>query len=92
MIKYNHLDLLNERQLNYIPIHFVRTKLVDSFTVINFEKIVLWIKSKLDGRFFLLKAPMISNNDKLKSEYIVGFEDPKELTYFILACPHIRRN
>jgi hypothetical protein len=28
---------------------------------------------------------------KLKSMSILGLEDQKEMTYFMLACPHVRR-
>ena len=28
----------------------------------------------------------------LKSTTFMAFEDQKELTYFMLACPHLRRN
>jgi hypothetical protein len=88
MIKYNHLDFLNERQLNYMPAHFATTKLPEYCV----SETTSWIKSKLGGRFFVLRIPTISNNDKLITEFVVGFEDQKELTYFMLACPHLRRN
>jgi hypothetical protein len=90
MIEYNYLDLLKERQLNWIPIHFSKTKIADS-ELWNKEKLLSWVRSKLKGRFSLIKSPMISKNDKLQSELVIAFEDQKELTYFLLACPYIRR-
>jgi len=44
------------------------------------------------GRFYIKRQPGISQDGKLKTATYVGFEDHKELTYFMLACPHIRRN
>jgi hypothetical protein len=34
----------------------------------------------------------VIENEKLKSSLIVAFEDHSEMTYFMLACPHLRRN
>lgn len=90
MIEYNYLDLLKERQLNWIPVHFTKTKILES-EIWNKEKLASWIRSKLKGRFSLVKTPMITD-DSLKSELIVAFEDQRELTYFMLACPYLRRN
>jgi hypothetical protein len=36
--------------------------------------------------------PHVDQEGKLKSATFVAFEDHKELTYFMLACPHLRRN
>jgi hypothetical protein len=49
------------------------------------------IEQKLVGRFSIVSSPQIENTTgKLKISTFVGFEDEKELTYFMLACPHIR--
>lgn len=42
-----------------------------------------WIQYKLAGRFCII--------DTDPKTITIGFEDEKELTYFVLACPHIRR-
>ena len=49
------------------------------------------IKTKLKGRFYLQKTPGIGTDSKVRSVTYLGFEDHKELTYFMLACPHLRR-
>lgn len=92
MNEYNNLDLLKERQLSIVPIHFTKTSLGNMDPFFNVDKILFWIRTKLKGRFSLVKTPMISTNDRVKSEFIVAFEDPKEMTFFILGCPYIRRN
>jgi hypothetical protein len=45
----------------------------------------------LKGRFSLAKMPVIDSQDKLKSSLVIAFEDHSEMTYFMLACPHLRR-
>ena len=90
MIDYNHLDLIGERELSWIPPHFSQTTLSEREEW-NRNALVSWIQAKLRGRFSLVKTPVIGSNDKLKSTLVVGFEDHSEMTYFMLACPHLRR-
>jgi len=89
-VKYNYLDLLRIRQLTWMPINFHNAKISES-EILNTNEILNWIRTKLDGRFFLSNVPNINQDSKLKSSLIVGFEDDKELTYFMLACPFLRR-
>ncbi len=90
MFEYNPLDVLDKRAVNFMPPHFSKIKVGDvSFMEQELEH---WIRNKLRGRYFISRAPTIGSDDKLKSAVFVGFEDQKELTYFMLACPHLRRN
>jgi hypothetical protein len=83
------LDILNQRKIKTAPSHFGKMKLGEvSFYV---EEIESWIRNKLSGRFFIQKLPSILDDGKLKTGVYVGFEDHKELTYFMLACPYLRR-
>lgn len=93
MIAVNPLDILRKRELTTMPPHFVKTKCsLDNFITIDADQdIRTWITAKLNGRFAIVKLPGIAADNKLKSIRYVGFEDHKELTYFMLACPHIRR-
>lgn len=53
----------------------------------NLEKSIIdWIEDKLNGRFYVGKTINESNTIGLK----IGFEDAKELSYFTLACPHLK--
>lgn len=90
MIDYNPLDLIKERELDWIPVHFSKTVLSEKEEW-NRNTIQSWIQSRLRGRFSLVKAPAIDSTDKLKSSLVVAFEDHSEMTYFMLACPHLRR-
>jgi len=90
MKEINALELLGERKVDFLPLHFSKFKLSDKdFFIENIEN---WIRSKLRGRYFLKKFPSISSDGKLKNSLFVGFENQSELTHFILACPHLRRN
>ena len=89
MFDLNPLDVLKQRKLKTLPPHFSKIKVSESEL---FEGVEEWIKTKLKGRYCLVRYPNIDNNGNLKTTSIVGFEDQKELTYFMLACSILRRN
>jgi len=90
MLELNPLDVLSNRQLNTLPPHFSKIKIADGDRTDN--KIVNWIRSKLSGRFCVVAYPHLTNDEKFQTATFVGFEEQKELTYFMLACPYLRRN
>lgn len=90
-MKYNTLDLLNERQMEYLPPHFATLQLDDKIMFSHREQISNWIRAKLQGRYTLSKSIGLSSDQKMKTSFVVGFEKPNELTYFIIACPYLRR-
>ena len=52
-----------------------------------------WIEENLKGRYYIGKTLAISNqtdNNQIMKCIKVGFENPKELSYFTLACPHLK--
>lgn len=90
MFDINPLDVLGSRRIKYVCPQFTMANL--SFSNIYYDTMVEWIQTKLKGRFFFERTPSVDKDGKFKSSLTVGFEDPKELTYFMLACPHLRRN
>ena len=90
MFDLNPIDVLKQREVKTLPPHFAKISINDNnFFDINIKK---WIDAKLKGRYCLVRSPSLGNDNKLKSATVVAFEDQKELTYFMLACPHLRRN
>ena len=91
MIEYNHLDLIGERELDWLPPHFSKYKLPSE--VAWYESLIRqWIRINTKGRFYMLKIPKINLTDnKLINLLELGFEDHSEMTYFMLACPHLRK-
>ena len=90
MFDLNPLDVLKQRELKFLPPHFSKAKLTDADF---FEGNLLeWIRTKLKGRFCVTKQPTLDQEGNLKTATFVAFEDQKELTYFMLACPYLRRN
>jgi hypothetical protein len=89
MIDLNPLSVLKKRKMAFLPVHFVTTKINES--ALWDGSLDLWIESKLKGRYCITKIPAIDSQGKLKSVSVLGLEDQKEMTYFMLACPHVRR-
>lgn len=87
----NALGILKERELDYIAPHFCTTEVSNDFMFD--EPLQSWIEKKLTGRYFIKESLSVNDsNSSRKKKILVGFEDHKEMTYFLLACPHIRRN
>lgn len=90
MIDLNPIDMLKERELTFLPPHFAKIRLTDEEYFSG--EIRQWVKSKLKGRFGIVRGPDVDSDGKLQSSTFLAFEDEKELVYFTLACPFLRRN
>lgn len=85
----NPLEVLKIRKMTTIPPHFSKTRISDSE---YFDGVEDWVKVRLKGRYAIYKAPCYDEDNKvLKTSLHIGFENHQELTYFMLACPHLRR-
>jgi hypothetical protein len=89
MIDLNPLNILKKRKISFLPLHFATAKISES--AMWDGSLESWVESKLKGRYCIAKVPGIDSQGKLKSVSILGLEDQKEMTYFMLACPYIRR-
>jgi hypothetical protein len=92
MFDLNPLEVLNKRSLSHIPPHFTKFKIDDRGVSFGSDNLENWIRNRLKGRYAIAKQPTIDKDEHLKTATFVAFEDQKELTYFMLACPHLRRN
>lgn len=80
MFELNPLNVLKIREVRFVPKHFSQ---IDCAFTFDYD-VKQWIVANLKGRFAILK--------KQQAILTIAFEEPKELTFFSLACPHIRRN
>jgi len=88
MFNISPLDYLNKRKLSWIPEHFSK---INISNILDANRLDEWIQYKLLSRYSVLVAPAVDVNEKLKPMLTIAFEDEKELTYFMLACPYLRR-
>ena len=79
----NPLNYFKVRSTQYLPRHFEVLSLSISY---NMESsIEKWIFENLKNRYYVSR-----DSRGFNSTIKVGFEDPKEASYFMLACPHLK--
>lgn len=91
MLDLNALDVLNSRRIHTNAPHFSKIMVQQTDWDLD-QNLENWITANLKGRYYIISQPYVSDDGKLKNAKFAGFEDHKEITYFILACPHLRRN
>jgi hypothetical protein len=84
----NALNFFEARQLKLLPPHFEYIDLNLSYNLE--ETIIKWITKNLRGRFYYGKALNFDHPVPYQNIVRIGFEEPKELSYFTLACPHLK--
>ena len=87
-IKPNRLDFFGVRQPKKPPPHFEYIHIPQRYNME--DTIQKWIITNLKGRFYVGKGLHIDQTNKINEALKIGFEEPKELSYFTLACPHLK--
>lgn len=83
----NPTNFFEGRQLELLPPHFEVQTMPMMYNLQ--ESVTKWITGNLKGRFYVGKGIELKSN-KVDTVLKVGFEDPKEASYFALACPHLK--
>ncbi len=84
----NPLEVFKIRRASIPPIHFECADLVMPYNMKDaLEK---WIESNLKSKYYIGRSSIIDNDNKICYSIRIGFEEPKELSYFMLACPHLK--
>jgi hypothetical protein len=83
----NPLNLFEMRRMKNCPPHFETTSTIMMYNLE--DSIIRWIKDNLKGRFYVGKGVDIKDGN-IENVVKIGFEEPKEASYFILACPHLK--
>lgn len=87
--KINPLNVLEVRRVEFCPPYFETVVINPSYNL-NVA-IDDWIYNNLSGRYYI--GPCIEDvggTMGLKQKLKIGFETPSELSYFMLACPHLK--
>ncbi len=82
----NPLNVFNLRTLSVPPPHFEYCTVPMSYNLT--EAMTNWVKGNLKGRYYIGHSLDKEYSNVLK----IGFENPKELSYFMLACPLLKYN
>lgn len=84
----NPLDILRIRRVKFCPPHFATANIERTYNIEN--AICQWVESNLSGRYFLGMNVKTDEENATKQVYTIGFENSKEISYFMLACPHLK--
>ena len=83
----NPLNLFEMRRLDFMPPHFSSINVPMQYNLDN--SIDKWIEQHLKGRYFIGRSVHLVENS-IDNVIRIGFEDTKEMSYFMLACPHLK--
>jgi hypothetical protein len=84
----NPLEVFRIRRAIVPPIHFEYADLVLPYNMK--EALEKWIETHLKSRYYIGRGVAIDHDNKINYSLRVGFEEPKELSFFMLACPHLK--
>ena len=86
----NPLDVLGLRRVKFCPPHFAT---IDVQRKYNIDKAMCdWIEDNLSGRYFFGNSLGFKEDNGINQTARIGFEQEKELSFFMLACPHLKYN
>ena len=86
--KINSLNVFEVRQVKSAPPHFEYVNLPMKYNLE--DSLIRWIKQHLKNRFYVGKNVSLGSENKLTQVLTVGFEETKDMSYFMLACPHLK--
>lgn len=86
----NPLNVLEVRRVKAAPPHFEYVNIPMKY---NLEQsLIKWIETNLRHRFFVGGNVSLNSDNKLIQVITVGFEENRDMSYFMLACPHLKYN
>jgi len=87
-LKINPLNIFKARKVVHLPRHFDCANI--PFTYNIQDAVEKWIQTNLKGRYYISKDIDLDSNNTIINVVKVGFEESKELSFFMLACPHLK--
>jgi len=84
----NPLNLFNVRRLQIPAPFFDYTELKFAYNLE--DALVQWIDKNCKGRYYVGKSLGTISDNTLEVCLKIGFEQPKETSYFIMACPLLK--
>lgn len=89
--KINPLNVIEARRVEFCPPYFETVVINPSYNLnVAIDE---WIYNHLSGRYFMgpsIEEATGTSSSGFKQKLKIGFENPSELSYFMLACPHLK--
>lgn len=87
-LKLNPYNVFEARRVDFPPSHFEYAEITLRYNIK--EALERWIESNLKGRYYLGRGVSLDDSNKLTYTVSIGFEESRELSFFMLACPHLK--
>jgi hypothetical protein len=88
--KINPLNVLEVRRVEFCPPYFETVVINPNY---NLSKAVEeWIYENCSSRFYVGNTVELSETASFKQKIKIGFENPAELSFFMIACPLLKYN
>jgi len=84
----NPLNVFEVRQVKSALPHFEYVNLPIKYNLE--DSLIKWVHKHLKNRFFIGKNVTLDEHNSLVQVLTVGFEETKDMSYFMLACPHLK--
>lgn len=79
------MNLFNCRRVEYCPPYFESQCFEIKWH--REQELIAWIEDNLSYRYYVGHTSVLDSNNAITRQIRAGFEDKKELSYFLLACP-----
>jgi len=86
-VKVNVLNVLGCREVHVPPPYFHYQYLDLKYNLVG--SIKEWIYENLNHRFYIGEC-LVLQNGQYQTKIKIGFEEPKEASFFLLACSHLK--
>lgn len=84
----NPFDVLGLRKVGFAEPHF---EYVNVPMIYNLERsLAEWISKNLKHKFYVGRTVVLDHDNKIVQVVTVGFEESKDASYFMLACPYLK--
>ena len=87
--KINPLNVLRFREVEVPPPCFTYQEFDIKLNSHQAQSLRQWIYENLKYRFYI-NEKMVLKDRQMHFTVQIGFEEPKEYMFFLLACPHLK--
>ena len=88
--KINPLEVFEIRRVSFCPSYFESANIKPRYNLR--DAMVQWIEDNLSGRYYIGKTVVLNEQNSIEECIKLAFEKESELSYFMLACPHLKYN
>jgi hypothetical protein len=88
--KINPLEVFEIRRVSFCPSYFESANIKLRYNLR--DAMVQWIEDNLSGRYYIGKTVVLNEQNSIEECIKLAFEKESELSYFMLACPHLKYN